>query len=595
MYQTRMMSNRSQHVGLCNVTTCVICWEKIDKEFCLPCNHAYCTDCLKTWFQSENALHLQSDDDDMSSVNSEMESSVESVSFYDSNSNSNSDANSDANSDSISISISNSDEDHTLKACILHCPMCRRPINAEVIPYQWYHLIQSPTLTVLEKLTEERLSMNKEDIIISFSNYGSTERNTIQCAMKYAILHGHDQIFEWWLKKLQLPLATEIEFCEYAIRKNKLKALELCIDHSTRKGKLLRYLISQCFDHDLNNKSMYEFERMSLDIYNYLYNKSVGTWTPHIIAIIISYIDDDVEKLEWWRNRIPLYHLQSVFVAADTVAMLEFWKNISPKAYSEADIEDIIDQTTDVDQLQWWKTNLRKEGRQFKFTNLAILNAIRKNKMDTLKWWDKSGFPILMSISSCVDEAQTVEALIWIHGHQHESMHYLLPSILMRCCIQYDGDNVVLPLTRQEAMMQFCVDRTEGVHRKHIFISCAADCLAIFSRRGHIAQLEWWKNSKLPMLFEDEFLDLASENGHIAVLDWWELNYMAANTTCNSLLFSEYALKTAIQNGHGDVIQWWYDRWQTGTVPLRFSMKFGESYNDPRIEDMLNHSIFLAS
>jgi len=42
------------------------------------------------------------------------------------------------------------------------------------------------------------------------------------------------------------------------------------------------------------------------------------------------------------------------------------------------------------------------------------------------------------------------------------------------------------------------------------------------SEFGHVAVLEWWKQSDLELKWSELAMDYASMNGHVAVLEWWK-------------------------------------------------------------------------
>ena len=42
------------------------------------------------------------------------------------------------------------------------------------------------------------------------------------------------------------------------------------------------------------------------------------------------------------------------------------------------------------------------------------------------------------------------------------------------------------------------------------------------SENGHIAILDWFKNSEFEFKYDEWAINYASENGHIAILDWFK-------------------------------------------------------------------------
>ena len=74
--------------------------------------------------------------------------------------------------------------------------------------------------------------------------------------------------------------------------------------------------------------------------------------------------------------------------------------------------------------------------------------------------------------------------------------------------------------------------------------------LNLASYFGHINVLEWWIKSNLPLKYSKKALDWASEKGHVNVLEWWLKSGLP-------LKYDESALDVASKNGHVDVVEWW--------------------------------------
>lgn len=76
------------------------------------------------------------------------------------------------------------------------------------------------------------------------------------------------------------------------------------------------------------------------------------------------------------------------------------------------------------------------------------------------------------------------------------------------------------------------------------------DAIDSACRNGHVAVLDWWKHSGLPLLYSEASLDHASAVGHITVLDWWKHSGLP--------LRIGRVMEGASGAGHVDVLEWWH-------------------------------------
>lgn len=68
-------------------------------------------------------------------------------------------------------------------------------------------------------------------------------------------------------------------------------------------------------------------------------------------------------------------------------------------------------------------------------------------------------------------------------------------------------------------------------------------------RNGERASLDWWVNSKLPLVYGDSALEAASAKNHVHILEWWRRSGLP--------LKIGRVMDMASSAGHVDVLSWW--------------------------------------
>jgi ankyrin repeat protein len=84
--------------------------------------------------------------------------------------------------------------------------------------------------------------------------------------------------------------------------------------------------------------------------------------------------------------------------------------------------------------------------------------------------------------------------------------------------------------------------------------------LSIASREGQVNVLDWWLKSNLPLKYDEDALKSASWYGHIHVLEWWKNSGL-------ELKYDETAIDFTAMNGHLDVLKWW----KNSGLPLKYT------------------------
>ncbi|KAJ1565135.1 hypothetical protein HK405_013076 [Cladochytrium tenue] len=90
------------------------------------------------------------------------------------------------------------------------------------------------------------------------------------------------------------------------------------------------------------------------------------------------------------------------------------------------------------------------------------------------------------------------------------------------------------------------------------------------SRNGHVAVLDWWRDSGLDVRYTAAAMDGASAAGHLHVLEWWRTQQAASGPRRRVLpaKYTRAALDDASAGGRLDVLEWW----RSSGLKLRWSV-----------------------
>lgn len=137
--------------------------------------------------------------------------------------------------------------------------------------------------------------------------------------------------------------------------------------------------------------------------------------------------------------------------------------------------------------LQWWKDS----GLELKYDNSALDFASQNGHIAVLDWWKQSGLPLEYS--------------------NHSMQHSLLTT---RGCIRYYSDNET---TEDVAVIDWWTHSYGPVPFPNYVRSSALP-----HPHRHVEILQWWKDSGLPLKYEDSAVDIAWRLGRVEVLQWWK-------------------------------------------------------------------------
>ncbi|KAI8799661.1 hypothetical protein BJ742DRAFT_129037 [Cladochytrium replicatum] len=106
-----------------------------------------------------------------------------------------------------------------------------------------------------------------------------------------------------------------------------------------------------------------------------------------------------------------------------------------------------------------------------------------------------------------------------------------------------------------------CMSRVDSVldHHAHEYTTVAMDSA---SENGHVAVLEWWRNSGLELRWTvHRSLGVSSSYGRVDVLEWWLKSGLQRHSW--GIVF-----ETAIRHGRIEVLEWWKCKELTFETPI---------------------------
>lgn len=274
------------------------------------------------------------------------------------------------------------------------------------------------------------------------------------------------------------------------------------------------------------------------DIKAFIAANSVPRWLSRLciklimrfaMTPLLSYLETNHKDLFWsmFANTFLPDKASSVFGRTE---ILDFW-NTSPSFLTKKYTAEAVDGASRqgfVHVLEWWQ----KSGLKLIYTEAALEQASSQGHVDVLEWW--RNLAIQQRLEPDSDESDSA------NGERRRPLR-LKPGKSICYATQSGNADVV----------RWWVN--SGIAFAH------EDTVAkLASTHGHVEVLKTWhelKGSK--MIFDNQVLVGATKMGHVAVLEWWKQSGLRVEyKTCDV----EEALEDGIEGRKGEEVRRWWAR-----------------------------------